>query len=401
MIARHIFVFFECFTLGGVERSALRHMGEWVRQGRRVTLFVGAPEGPLLAELPEGVEMIGGGVDSYAAMFWPTIAAVRATKPDLIFVPGNRYTSIACAIRLALGRACPPLVCKISNSFERGDQSRMHRLGYGIFLRAHAKLIDRFAALSGTMRRDAIRVAGMSADQVSIIADPVIARTQPTPATVAGPPTIAFVGRMVPQKRVPMLVEAFARVPASIGARLEIVGDGPEQAEVEAAIAAHGLAGRVTLHGYLADPGPVLARARVLALASSYEGLPAVIPEAFALGTPVVTTDSTSSLAELIDDPRLGTVVPRDDVDALARAMAERAAEEPDRAWIRARARRRAGWPDAAGQYLALFDRLVAGRATTRLPGRAALLARALYAAARALAPREDTTAGITPARVI
>ncbi len=368
MIARHIFVFFECFTLGGVERSALRHMAEWLRQGRRVTLYVGAMEGPLLAELPEGVEVISGGAQTYLQMFRPTIAAVRAVRPDAIFVAGNRYTSIACAIRLALGAACPPLVCKISNSFERGDQTRIDRFGYGVFLRAHARLIDHFAALSGTMRREAIRVAYMHADQVSVIADPVIARAARV-AACEGPPTIAFIGRMVPQKRVEMLVEAFARVPAGLGARLEIVGDGPEQPKVEAAIAAHGLADRVTLHGYLADPSPVLARARVLGLASSYEGLPAVIPEAFAHGTPVVSTNSTSSLAELIDDPRLGTIVGLDDLDALARALAERVVAEPDRAWIRARVRRAAGWPEAAAQYLAVFDRLVVEQALARRRG--------------------------------
>lgn len=398
MVARHIFVFFECFTLGGVERSALRHMAEWVRQGRRVTLFVGACEGPLLAELPDGVEVIGGGVESYTGMFRPTIAAVRAARPDLIFVPGNRYTSIACAIRLVLGAACPPLVCKISNSFERGDQSRTHRFGYGIFLRAHAVLIDSFTALSGAMRREAIRVAGMSTDQVSVIADPVIARAGPPECSPASAPTIVFVGRMVPQKRVPMLVEAFARVAALTNARLEIVGDGPEQPQVEAAVAAHGLGDRVTLHGYLADPAPVIARARALALSSAYEGLPAVIPEAFNLGVPVVSTASTSSLDDLIDDPRLGTIVARDDVDALARAMADRLVTEPDRNWIKDRSRRGADWPEAAGQYLALFDRLIAERATTRASGRAASLARAFRAAASTPTPRKDIAPTPAPA---
>lgn len=400
MSARHIFVFFECFALGGVERSALRHMGEWVRQGRRVTLYVGAMEGPLLAELPDGVELVSGGADTYTQMFRPTIAAVRRAQPDAIFVPGNRYTSIACAIRLALGAACPPMVCKLSNSFERGDQSRSHRIGYGIFLRAHAKLIDHFAALSGTMRREAIRVARMNPDQVSVIADPVIARAAPPPAIIEGPPTIAFVGRMVPQKRVDMLVEAFARVPAALGARLDIVGDGPEQPKVEAAIAAHGLANRVTLHGYLADPTPVLARARALALASSYEGLPAVIPESFALGTPVVTTASTSSLAELIDDLRLGTVVALDDLDALARAMTERLAAQPDRAWITAHARRGTSWPEAGAQYLAVFDRLLAERAARPLPGRFNSVLSALYAVARGEGRGDRTTnSASAPAR--
>jgi len=401
MSARHIFVFFECFTLGGVERSALRHMGEWVRQGRRVTLFAGALEGPLLGELPEGVEVVVGSVEDYLGMFVPTIRAARRAHADVIFVPGNHYTSIACILRLALGRDCPPIVAKVSNAFERTDQSRLHRFGYRAFLRAHVRLIDHFTALSGTMRREALAVARMAPGQVSVIADPVIARAAAPPvAAVPGSlPRIAVVGRLVAQKRVEMLVEAFARIPAALGAHLDIVGDGPEQAKVEAAVATYELGDRVTLHGYLADPAPVMARARVLALSSVYEGLPAVIPEAFALGTPVVTTDSTSSLVELIDDPKLGTIVPRDDVDALARALEARVGVEPDRVWIRARARRGAGWPEAAAQYLGVFDRLVAERATRPLPGRIASVIGVLYAAARGEA-RHGGSAEAVPAAV-
>ena len=370
MAAKHIFVFFECFTLGGVERSALAHMREWVRQGRRVTLFVGAPEGPLLAELSEGVDVMGGGADTYMAMFRPTIAAVRACRPDIVFVPGNHYTSIACILRLALGSGCPPIVAKVSNAFDRRDQTRFRRFWYRAFLRAHVRLIDHFTALSATMRREALGVSRMTPGQVSVIADPPIARAVTRELSdaarvdhpVDARPSIAVVGRLVPQKRVDMLVRAFSRLPAALGARLDIVGDGPEQARVEAEIVACGVADRVRMHGYLADPAPIIARARVLALSSIYEGMPAVILEALALGTPVVSTDSTSSLAEFLDDPRLGTVVPLDDEAALARALAERLAVEPDRAAIRARARTPMGWPEAAAAYLALFDRLASTR---------------------------------------
>ena len=366
MIADHIFVYFECFALGGVERSALRHMREWVAAGRRVTLFVGANEGPLTAELPDGVELIVGKVHSYIGMFRPVIAAVRRLKPDAIFVPGNRYTSIAMATSLVLGRGCPPMVVKISNSFVRADYAPMKAWSYRLFVRAKPKFFAHFVALSAAMRDEAIEVARFPALQVSVIADPVISSLV-VALKESGPPRLVTVGRMVEQKRLDLLIRAFARIPASLDARLDLVGDGPEQDNVEAAIAECGVGKRVTLHGYLADPAPIIARAQALVLSSAYEGLPAVIPEAFAAGTPVVTTASSSSLPALIDDPRLGTIVPLDDVDALAAAMAERLAGEPARGWIKARSLG-AGWPKAATAYLAVFDAAVTARADRRGP---------------------------------
>lgn len=357
MRSNHIFVFFECFTLGGVERSALQYLREWVAAGRRVTLFVGANEGPLRAELPEGVELIVGNAHSYVAVLRPVIAAVRWLRPDVIFVPGNRYTSIAMTMRAVLGRRCPPMVVKVSNSFVRPDYGPVKAWGYRTFVGWKRYCFSHFVALSDAMCEEAIAVGGMARAAVSVIPDPVIVSA--AAAVHAGPPTIAAVARMVPQKRVDWLVRAFALVPGD--ARLDIVGDGPEQPLVEAAIAECDLAGRVTLHGYLADPSPVIARARALALSSAYEGVPAVIAEAFAVGTPVVTTASSSSIAALIDDPRLGTVVPVDDIAALGAVMAARLAVEPDRAWIVAHTAR-AGWPEAAARYLELFDTAVAAR---------------------------------------
>lgn len=364
MNALHIFVYFECFALGGVERSALRHMAEWVAAGRRVTLFVGANEGPLAAELPIGVELIVGNVHTYIAMFGPVIATVRRSKPDVIFVPGNRYTSIAMTMGLVLGGRCPPMIVKISNSFVRADYAPVKAWAYRLFVRAKPRFFVHFVALSAAMRDEVVAVARIPARQLSVVADPVI--TSLVVASVhRGPPRIIAVGRMVPQKRFDLLIRAFARVPATLDARLDMVGDGPEQAKVEAAITECGVGERVTLHGYLADPAPLIACARALVLSSAYEGLPAVMPEAFAVGTPVVTTASSSSLPALIDDPRLGTIVPLDDVDALAAAMAERLAVEPAREWIKARSRG-AGWPEAAEAYLAVFDAAVAARVSRR-----------------------------------
>ncbi len=183
-----------------------------------------------------------------------------------------------------------------------------------------------------------------------------IAPPVPVPAPAA--PRIVAVGRLVPEKGFDTLIEAVARLAA---AELTIVGDGPDRTRLEGRIAALGLAARVTLAGYSADPRPWLDRARVAALPSRFEGYPAVLVEALAAGRPVVATDCTPATCELIDRES-GRVVPIDDVAAMAAALAELlAAPPPDPARLAARvAPFRIG--PVADAYLALFERSARAR---------------------------------------
>lgn len=66
--ADHILGYAQTLQGGGVERALLRLAGGWAAAGRRVTLVVGVPEGPLAAELPDGVEVVALGSPSYGAL---------------------------------------------------------------------------------------------------------------------------------------------------------------------------------------------------------------------------------------------------------------------------------------------------------------------------------------------
>lgn len=91
-------------------------------------------------------------------------------------------------------------------------------------------------------------------------------------------------------KNLPRLVRAFAGMRFK-NARLVIVGEGPESERVMAEARAHGVAERVLLPGFLADPARYIGRFAIFALSSDSEQFPISLVEAMAAGLPVVATD--------------------------------------------------------------------------------------------------------------
>lgn len=133
--------------------------------------------------------------------------------------------------------------------------------------------------------------------------------------------TLVCVARLSPQKGIMLLIEAAAIVAQTHEFHLNIIGDGPMRAELEAQIEAHGLEDVVTLSGWL-DRRSIwreLLASRALVLPSFAEGLPVVIMEALAMGRPVIAT-AISGIPELVDR-ETGWVIPAGSVTALVNAM--------------------------------------------------------------------------------
>lgn len=102
---------------------------------------------------------------------------------------------------------------------------------------------------------------------------------------------IGSVGRLGEQKSPLDLLAAFRPVAeARPDARLVYVGDGPQSAELQQAITRAGLEDRVHLTGLRRDVPDLLRAFDVFALASRWEGLPRVFPQAMAAGLPIVAT---------------------------------------------------------------------------------------------------------------
>jgi colanic acid/amylovoran biosynthesis glycosyltransferase len=135
------------------------------------------------------------------------------------------------------------------------------------------------------------------------------------------PPRVVAVGRLVPKKGFDVLVRAAHRLPPEVV--VEIVGDGPQRAELEALAR-----GRVRFSGALSHARALarLSGASAFALpcrelpSDDRDGLPVALVEAMRAGLPVVTT-AVGGIPELVRDGETGLLVAPGDDAALAAAL--------------------------------------------------------------------------------
>lgn len=183
-------------------------------------------------------------------------------------------------------------------------------------------------------------VAGRLAHYNGIAADVLVPPPQHLPvAPRADAGHLLSVGRLDAAKRVDLLLDAMALAPE---ARLEVAGDGPERAALEAHARRRGVDVRVRFHGRV-GPGELAALyagARAVLYAPHDEDLGFVAIEALRAGAPVVTTTDAGGPLELVRDGVTGLVV-SPEAGALA-AAARRLDADPDLARRLGEAGRRA-----------------------------------------------------------
>ena len=213
--------------------------------------------------------------------------------------------------------------------------------------------------------------------------DPARFSVARAPGRPAGAFVVGFVGTLKPWHGLPTLVEAFARVAADIpGARLLVVGDGPERSPMAQSLARQGLADRTTFTGPVAhDAVPGLLAQMDVAVAPypPLEGFyfsPLKLTEYMAAGLPIVAS-AVGQIATLIAHDQRGLLYAPGDAAALAKALARLHADE--------RLRRRLGesaraYVTAHHTWSAVLDRVLhlanASSGSVRLRGESAPAAR-------------------------
>jgi glycosyltransferase involved in cell wall biosynthesis len=138
---------------------------------------------------------------------------------------------------------------------------------------------------------------------------------------------IGTVAGLRPVKNLPRLVRALAAM-ADRKARLVIVGEGPESERIAAEARARGVAARVLMPGFLADPARWIGNFDIFALSSDSEQFPISLIEAMAAGLPAVAT-AVGDVQEIVSLDNRPLIVEPSDEAAFAAAL-DSLAERPD-----------------------------------------------------------------------
>jgi glycosyltransferase involved in cell wall biosynthesis len=144
-----------------------------------------------------------------------------------------------------------------------------------------------------------------------------------------GAVVIGAVGRLEPQKRFDLLLDAFTRIHEERPhTHLVIAGDGSLKEALTAQRDALGLRDHCTLTGHVDDVIGLHHAFDLFVQSSDYEGTPNAVLEAMAMETPIVATEAGGT-AELVFDMQHGRVIPMGQVEPLVDAI-RHALSDPD-----------------------------------------------------------------------
>ncbi|MXY40116.1 MAG: glycosyltransferase [Rhodospirillaceae bacterium] len=370
-LQRHIGIVLPNLGGGGTERATLDLAGTLIERGHRIDLVLLRFAGSYRAAIPPGLRLYyrrfgkrprdlldycrDSGIEATRIPFDPP-AAVRALPALCRTLPQTRYSwskargsfdvarylrearpdllisalpraNVAAILGAQLAGRTVPVAASVRNnvrlSYSRKEQAVARRL---------MPEADAVVAVSKGVAADTVETLGLDPGRVHTIYNPKpleeirrLAEAEPDHPWFSGggPPIILSVLRNAPQKDWATLTAAFGQVRRTVQARLAILGDLSEEyrARIMEQAGKSGVAEDIAFLGFDENPYRYMRQAALFVLSSRWEGLPNVLIEAQACGTPVISTDAPYGPAEILEDGRWGRLTPVGDAEAMAQAI--------------------------------------------------------------------------------
>ena len=316
----------------GVDRVFRNLVPEFARRGLHVDVLAIRGHGPHYGELPAGVRRIVFGADHVNTALPALWCYLRRERPQVLLTDKDRVNRTALIAR-RLARVPTRVGVRLGTtpSVNLANRGAVERWLQTASMRRLYRSADAVLVPSRGAAADLARLARLPPSLVHVVPSPVVGARMHALAGErpdhpwfgdGGPAPILGVGELSERKDFATLLRAFARLRGERRtARLVVLGEGRRRAELEQLARTLGIADAVSLPGFVANPYCYMARAAAFALCSRWEGMPVVLIEALALGTPAVACDCPSGPREVLADGRYGPLVPIGDDAAFATAL--------------------------------------------------------------------------------
>jgi glycosyltransferase involved in cell wall biosynthesis len=313
--------------LGGAERVVFYLINHLSRNRFKILLILLKSSGSLMDSIPSDVSMIDVGGKKVSIAVGRIIKTVRVLKPDIIFST-HAHLSIAILVFKAFLPKVTRIIIRESNvpsqKLNEGAKSALIRILYRFtYPRAHAIVCPGKA-----IRDDLLKTASLDSQTLVEIPNPVDTQTikkkmvVPLDEEFEHGENLVAAGSLTRQKGFDLLIDAIAILShRRKNIRLVILGDGVERKNLVQQISRHRLNDHVQLTGVVKNVYPYFYHADVFVLSSRWEGMPNVVLEALACGTPVVTFDCPGCVNEIIENSGQGILVNPENPTLLAEAI--------------------------------------------------------------------------------
>jgi glycosyltransferase involved in cell wall biosynthesis len=328
----HIALFLPNLGAGGAERVSLTLARAFHGAGHRVSLVVGSTAGHLARDVPAEVELVDLESGRVRSALVGLSRWLRKENPAVLISSQAHANVVAFLAHRFAGSSARLILREVSTpSRSIGQQREPTRSITRALMSTAYRRADAVVAVSRAAALDLQAFLAVQLGNLSVVYNPVIttrvsrlAQEQVDhPWFADNGPVIMSVGRLSEEKDYPTLIRALAGMRTHTDARLLILGEGPLRADLERLVESVGLAGRVSMPGFVSNPYAYMSRADLFVLSSRFEGLPGVLIEALACGCRVTSSDCPSGPREILKDGVLGKLVPVGDVNAMSLAIEE------------------------------------------------------------------------------
>jgi glycosyltransferase involved in cell wall biosynthesis len=324
-------IFLATSGYSGVDRIMTNLIREFAARGLNIDLLRIENHGPYIDPPSQNVSIVRLGTSHVNTSLWPLIKYLRRTRPKALLADKDRVNRLALWARRLAGvptRVAVRIGTTVSKNLER--RSRWARWSQYHSMRWFYPWADAIIVPSRGAAQDLANISGIPLHRIHVVPNPVVSpalfklarETRPHMGlTPAKGPVILGVGELCARKDFATLIEAFSKVHQLRPCHLTILGEGRERSRLEALVHQRSLEDDIEMPGFVENPYAYMARADLLVLSSNCEGFGNVLAEALAIGVPVVSTDCPSGPREILQDGRLGPLVPVGDANALAQAI--------------------------------------------------------------------------------